>query len=196
MQLIDQEGLISQAQLLNVYNELYKFVMQNEAHIYKSDYEAAITKIQYQIKHLEKIELNLNLFLVTQDNYSYSDLLRFFGGLGLIDNNGILQLSEDKQVLFKISAENGVAFKPGNSYNLLQITSCLHRQKNPNYAVEKIFDCAEKVMQNFEARLLTSNKHILGQKDYDAIIHHIKKYGDSARLNGVELGGDLINRIF
>lgn len=194
--LVDCEGLISQAQLSNIYNELHKFVMQNEAHIYKSDYEEDISKIGNQIKHLSKIELKLSLFIVTRESYSYADLLRFFGGLGLIDNNGILQLSEGRQVLFKISAENGVPFQTGNVYSLLQVTANLHKQKDPNYAVEKIFDCAEKVMQNFESRLLTSNKHILGQKDYDAIVHHVKKYEDNARLNGLELGGELINRVF
>jgi|GEM_PF-1943487 len=196
VQLVDREGLISQAQLSNIYNELHKFVMQNEAHICKSDYEAAILKIQNQVKYLEKIELNLNLFLITQKSYSYSDLLRFFGGLGLIDNNGVLHLAEGNQMVFKISAENGSAFKPANSYNLLQVTACLHKQKDPNYAVEKIFDCAEKVMQSFESRLLTSNRNILGQKDYDAIIQHVKKYADAAKSNDVELGGELIHRVF
>jgi hypothetical protein len=196
VQLVDNEGLISQASLSNIYNEWHKFVMQNEAHIYRSDYEASISKIQHQIKHLEKIELNLSLFIITQESYSYSDLIRFFGGLGLIESNGFLQLAEGNQVVFKISAENGSAFKSANSYNLLQITACLHKQKDPHYAIEKIFDCAEKVMQNFEARLLTSNRNILGQKDYDAITLHVKKYADNAKQNGVELGGELINRVF
>jgi hypothetical protein len=196
VQLVDNEGLISQAQLSNIYNEWHKFVMQNEAHIYRSDYEASISKIQHQIKHLEKIELNLSLFIITQESYSYSDLIRFFGGLGLIDSNGVLQLAEGNQIVFKISADNGSAFKPANSYNLLQVTANLHRQKDPHYAIEKIFDCAEKVMQNFEARLLTSNKNILGQKDYDAITQHVKKYADNAKQNGIELGGELISRVF
>lgn len=194
--LVDNEGIISQAQLSNIFNELHKFVMQNHAHIYKSDYETAISKIQGQVKHLEEIELNLSLFIIMQDNYSYSDLLRFFSGLGLVDNKGIFQLCENNRQIFNISAENGAAFSAGNLYNLLQITASLHKQKDPNYAVEKIFDYAEKIMHNFEARLLTSNKHILGQKDYDAIIHHVKRYMDNAKLNGLELGGELINRVF
>lgn len=196
VQLVDHEGIISQAQLSNIFNELHKFVMQNEAHIYKSDYDASIAKIQGQIKHLEKVELTLNLFIVLQESYTYSDLLRFFGGLGLIDNKGILQLCENNRQIFSISAENSIAFTPGNSYSMLQITASLHQQQDPNYAVEKIFDCAEKVMQNFESRLLTSNKHILTQKDYDAILHHVKRYMDNAKLNGIELGGELIRRVF
>ncbi|MCC2644920.1 MAG: hypothetical protein K0R94_698, partial [Burkholderiales bacterium] len=52
--LVDYEGLTSQVQLSNIYNELHKFVMQNNAHIAKSNYEEAIAKIGYQIKHLEK----------------------------------------------------------------------------------------------------------------------------------------------
>jgi hypothetical protein len=196
VQLVDHEGIISQAQISNIFNELHKFVLQNDAHIYKSDYEAAIAKIQNQVKHLEKIELNLNLFVILQDSYSYSDLVRFFSSLGLIETNGILQLHENKQIIFSISAENGIALRPGNSYNLLQITASLHKQTDPNHAVEKIFDCAEKIMQSFESRLLTSNKHILGQKDYDAIIHHVKRYVENAKLNGLQIGGELIRRVF
>lgn len=196
VQLVDHEGIISQAQLANIYNELHKFVMQNEAHIYKSDYEMSIAKIQNQIKYLEKIELNLNIYLITQESYSSANLIKFFAKMGLIDNQGILQLQENNRLVFQISAENGAAFESGKSYNLLQITAGLHKQLDPNYTIEKIFDCAEKTMQNIESRLLTSNKRILEQKDYDAILLHVKKYVDSAKLNGIKLGGDLISRLF
>lgn len=193
--LVDHEGIISQAQLLNIYNEAHKFVMQNEGHIYKSDYESAIMQIQSQIKHLEKIELNLSLYIITQTAYSYLDLAKFFSGIGLDEYEGTLRLTEHGKTIFKITAENSTRFESGKTYNLLQITSNLHNQTDPNHSIEKIFDCAEKIMQNIESRLLTSSKKVLEQRDYDAILQHVKRYTDSARSNGVKLGGELINRL-
>lgn len=196
VQLVDHEGIISQAQLANIFNELHKFVMQNEAHIYKSDYESAIAKVQTQIRQLDAIELHMQLFLVMPIALSYSDLLKCFSELGLSNHLGIFQLFDSKRLIFKISAENNTALIPGNSYNMLQINACLHKQSDPNAAIEKIFDFAERFTQNFEARLLTSNRRSLEQKDYEAIVCHVKNYTENARLNGTILGGELINRIF
>jgi hypothetical protein len=148
------------------------------------------------MKYMDKIELNLTLFMAMKEYYPYSDIQKYFTSLDLIHNNGILQLCENNQQVFKISAVDNAKFSLENSYNMLQITANLHMQQDPNYAVEKIFDCMEQFMQHYEARLLTSNKHILVQKDYDAILHHVKRHIESAKANGIELGGELIKRLF
>ena len=61
--------------------------------------------------------------------------------------------------------------------------------------VDKIFDFAELFMSHFESRLLSTNKQILGQKEYDQLYNYIKNYTDGAQKKQIELGSALIKRV-
>jgi hypothetical protein len=197
VQMIDNDGIISQAQIANIYNELHKFVIQNNAHICKSDYESSITKFQKQIKHLDNIQLNLVLYIILQKNKGYSELKEFFNTLGLIDANGEFLLTDNSgRIIFTISDEGGKGLVHNQTYSLLQISTSLHKQLDANQAINSVFDCAEKFMEQFESRLLTTNKKVLAQQDYDAIFNHVKQYVTTAQKNNIELGGALIHRLF
>ena len=197
IQMIDGDGIISQAQIANIYNELHKFVIQNNAHICKSDYESSITKFQKQIKYLDEIQLNLVLYMILKENKSYNELKKFFNTQGLVEANGEFLLTDKTgRVIFTINDEFGRGLVPDMSYNLLQISANLHKQLDANNAVNSIFDYAEKFMEQFESRLLTTSKQALVQKDYDAIINHVKQYVITADRNNIELGGALIQRLF
>ncbi|MFN7094379.1 MAG: hypothetical protein ACK4M7_03350, partial [Burkholderiales bacterium] len=113
VELIDKEGIISQAQIANIYNELYKFVLQNHAHIRQSNYEATISQIQHQIKHLANIELNLNLYLVTRDKLSYTELNKSLEQTGLRENKGKFEFINNDQLIYTIANESGSALDHG-----------------------------------------------------------------------------------
>lgn len=196
VELIDKEGIISQAQIANIYNELYKFVLQNHAHIRQSNYEASISQIQHQIKHLANIELNLNLYLVTRDKLSYTELNKSLEQTGLRENKGKFEFINNDQLIYTIANESGNALDHGGQYNLLSINANLHLQSEPLTVVDKIFDFAERFMQQFESRLLTANKQIFGQKDYEALNRYVTNYVATAAKNGVVLGGPLLKRLF
>ncbi|MFN7093786.1 MAG: hypothetical protein ACK4M7_00335, partial [Burkholderiales bacterium] len=78
----------------------------------------------------------------------------------------------------------------------LSINASLHLQSEPLTVIDKIFDFAERFMQQFESRLLTANKQIFGQKDYEALNRYVTNYVATAAKNGVVLGGPLLKRLF
>lgn len=196
IQLIDMEGLINQAQVEKVFSELHRFAMQNHAYIYKPDYVVSMEKLKSQMAYLEKIALNLKLFLIMNVSHSYAELSKFFHSNGLSEADGIFQWVEKNCVLFTISDEKGQALQNGRGYHLLQINASLHFHKNPNEVIEKIFDFAETFTMHYESRLLTTSKKVLGQVDYNMMIKHVKEYVEGAKTYGIELGGRLIRRLF
>lgn len=196
LQIVDKDGIISHAQIANIYQELHKFVLNNDAHIRLSDYEQIINDIQEQIKDLNSIELVLELYLITKTKEHYSVLSEFFISNGLQANSGLFSLVKDNQILFTIANENHNALDAHGDFSILSIVALLHLHENPLYVVDKIFDLGERFMAEFESRILTSNKQVLGQKEYDQLLTFIKGYVDSANKKQIKLGSELIHRLF
>ncbi|MBP9743307.1 MAG: hypothetical protein KBD37_08115 [Burkholderiales bacterium] len=196
VQLLDSEGVISQAQIENIYNELHKFVIKNDAHIRCSDYETSIRAIQEQIKSLNNIELVLELYLLIKDKANYLTLSKFFNSNGLVENQGYFNCIEEQHILYTLTDENQMPLAKTQEYNMFSIIAKLHLHKDPFHVLDKIFDLGEKVMSHFEARLLTTNKQVITQKEYEQLYDYVKRYVDSARKKHIQLGGDLITRLF
>ncbi len=196
VQLVDKEGIISQAQIANIYNELHKFVISHGAHIRCSNYQLKIERIQEQIKLFKNIELVLELYLLTREKISTRMLSKFLIGEGLVDNQGIFIFSDNNIPLFTISAEDGRELEAGNEYNKLGIVSKLHLHSNPIAVVDKIFDFGERFMTQFESRMLSTNQQVLTQREFDQLYNYVKNYKDSAEKKQIKLGSSLIKRIF
>lgn len=196
VQIIDKEGIISQAQIANIYQELHKFVINNDAHIRCSDYEQNISNIQEQIKQLNNIELILDLFFLLKEKQPFTLLAKFFKENGGFENNGTFDFMEKNNVLFSIANENLSALDNKGEYNKLAIMAKLHTYEKPIYVLDKIFDLGERFMQTFESRILTANKQVVGQREYDQLYSFVKNYSDSAEKKKIKLGSELIKRIF
>lgn len=194
--LVDSDGIINQAQISNIYNALHKFVLENEGHIRISDYVSDMEKIKIMVNHIEDVELDLNLYLITKDSLTYQDVSMFFSRNGFIENNGIFSYKINGIELFTVSDENASPLKVGNTYKLFTITSKLHLQKDQMNAVDAIFDFAEKFMNTFESRILTTNKLIFAEKEYQALIDYVAEYVNSTKKYGIELGGELLQRVY
>ncbi len=196
IQLVDKEGVINQAQIANIYNELHKFVISNDAHIRCCDYEAKIERIQEQIKPLNNIELVLGLYLLLKDKQPIQTLNKFMLNYGGVNEQGIFIFGNKITPIFIISDENGNELEAGKEYNLLAIEAKLHLHANPLEIVDKIFDFSEHFMTQFESRVLSTNKQVLMQKDYDRLYSHVKNYAESAARKHILLGSALIKRLF
>ncbi len=196
VQIIDKEGVISQAQVANIYQELHKFVINNDAHIRCSDYEASITQIQEQIKQLNNIELVLELYILIKAKQSYAQLAGFFKDNGFTENAGQFNYIENNDHLFSIANESQKALEQSAEYSNLSIVAQLHMHEKPLYVVDKIFDFCERFMAVFESRILTSNKQVVGQREYEQLNSFVKNYTESANKKHIRLGSDLIRRIF
>ena len=98
-------------------------------------------------------------------------------------------------VLCEIITENGELLKKDASYTLLKISSNLHFLANPSETLELIFDILEQFTHKFESRILTINKQIFGEREYNILNKHIRDYKITAQKKGIELGGSLIERI-
>lgn len=196
VQLVDKEGVISQPQIANIYNELHKFVISHDAHIRCSNYQLKIERIQEQIKLFKNIELVLELYLLTREKISTRMLSKFLISEGLVDNQGIFIFSDNNIPLFTISAEDGRELEAGSEYNKLAIVSKLHLHSNPIAVVDKIFDFGERFMTQFESRMLSTNQQVLTQREFDQLYNHVKNYKDSAEKKQIKLGSSLIKRIF
>lgn len=196
VQLVDKEGVISQAQIANIYNELHKFVISHDAHIRCSNYQLKIERIQEQVKLFKNLELVLELYLLTREKISTRGLSKFLTGEGLVDNQGVFVFSDNKTPLFTISAEDGRELEPGSEYNKLAIVSKLHLHANPIAVVDKIFDFGERFMTQYESRMLSTNQQVLTQREFDQLYNYVKNYKDSAEKKQIKLGSSLIKRIF
>jgi hypothetical protein len=193
--LVDKDGVVSNAQIANVYNELYKFVLQHNAHVQQSNYEANLNEIQRQYRYLKDLVLDLELFLYCKDLLDLKTLDGCFTDFGLMNCDGVYTYIKDGVEIFKVSAEESQPFDSSKSYNLVSVVSSLHLTPDPKLAIEIIFDFAEKFMSNFESRLLTVNKDVFSQKDYSNLNSYIRGYIASARKNNIDLGGPLLFRV-
>lgn len=196
VQIVDREGVISQAQVENIYNELHKFVINNEGHIRCSDYQSNIIRIQEQIKSLNNIELVLELYFLTREKQRFTELTKFFKENNLVENNGQFDFIEQGSILYSIANETNGALEKNAEYSTLSIVAKLHLHQKPQYVVDNIFDLAERFMAKFESRILTANKQVIGQREYDQLQNFVKNYSDSAEKKHIKLGSPLIRRIF
>ena len=196
VQLVDGEGVISQAQIHNIYNELRTFVINNHAHIRCSEYEIAVKHIQEQMKLLNNVELILDLYLLTLDKLDFATISKFLKANDFIEDNGIFHYMMNNNLLFTIADEAHNPLKNSDEYNTLSIVAKLHLNSDPLFVVDKIFDLGEKFMETFESRILTSNKQVITQKEYTQLYNYVKNYTDSMHKKNIELGGTLMTRLF
>lgn len=193
--IVDADGVASNLQLTNAYNELNTFVQKQNGFIRSNDLELEIRKIQQQLKHLPEIKAELELFIVNKDPIEARQLDKFFTSSGLSNWNGIYSLKSENSSVFEIHDENDKPLSEGNNYRVLMIVSKLHHQDNPQAALDKIFDFAENYMQYFESRLLTSNRIIMTDKEFTMLDKHIKNYVSTCQRKGITLGSELIQRV-
>lgn len=196
VELVDRDGIINQAQIANVYNAVYKFVLDNHGHIRMSDYASDIENIRNSVNHIEDIELDLSLYLVLREQIHYRDLITYLQQHHLTLQDGIfVYKGSHGEIMFELSDKNGKAFEANMSYKLFTITSKMHLQRSPLITIDKIFDFAETFNETFESRLLTTNKLVFGEKEYKTLTNYINDYINDSKKYGIELGGDLLKRV-
>lgn len=194
--LVDNEGVISNLQLANLFSELAKYAQHHAGHIRQTDSELLIRKLQQQLKSLSNVPLELSLYLVNKDDLDYRQIAKYFESNGFVNAEGVFEFWADGKVLFKISNEQGQPFAKTGKYHLFSINSKLHHHLNPQQSVDKIFDFAEHYVQYFDARLLTSNKLVLAERDYQALEKQIASYIMANKRQNIILGSPLIQRVF
>lgn len=195
IELVDKDGLINQAQIENIYNQLYSFVLQYHGHIRNSNYHHAITEIQNYLAHLDEIELVLQLYLVLRDATTYNNLHKFLQHEGLKLEDGYFLSTCGDEINFVIADENDQAFKSNQTYSMLSLNASLHFHSDPRMAIDCLFDFAEKFMGAFDSRILSSNKQVFSERDYESLDRHINSYLTNAKKNGLVLGSDIIYRL-
>ena len=195
VELVDRDGIINQAQISNMYDILYRFALEHHGHIRCSDYLSDLEKIKNMVNQIEAIELDLNLYLVTQDDISYFDLAKFLSMNNFVAENGVFRYKQDGVPLFEISDENSNEFSKDKNYHLFTITSKMHLQKDPLKTTEEILDFMEIFMNNFESRILTANKLVFGDKEYRALIAYVYDYVKKLEKYDIKIGGTLLQRV-
>lgn len=196
IELVDSDGVISQLQLENIHSELAKFALHHEGHIRQSDSELEIRRIQQQLRTMKDVELELELYLINREGTDFRHLSKYFTGNGFVFHNGFFEFCENNEVVFYLADENGKALSELSSHKVLSIISKLHHQTNPLNAIDKLFGFAEHYMQYFESRLLTTNKMVMTEKEYNALEKQVNNYINSCKRQGVELGSTLIKKVF
>lgn len=194
--LIDKEGIINKIQVENIYAELYRFVMQNNAHIRSSDYETQLNNIQTQLKTLKDIELVLELYLITKEELSFNKLNKLLIDCQLVNRGNKYYFEQDGDVLFVVADEKGNPLNSTKSFNKLSIVSYLHLHQNPMQLLDSLFDFSESFMMKIEARMLSTNHQVMGQREYEQLVAYVKNYVNSTVKKNIRLGSDLIKRIF
>lgn len=194
--LVDNEGCIYPLQITNMFNELSKFASHHDAYIRQKDSELEIRRIQQQLKNLSHALLELELFIVNKDELSYDDLAKYFLSNGFVDNSGFFEYRQDGVTVFYIADENGKRLDYNTKYRIFSLNSKLHHQFEPMNAVNKIFDVSEDYMKYFESRLLTSNKLIMSEREYNALERQVSNYINTCKRFGLELGSELILRVY
>lgn len=196
LDLVDNEGVIYPLQLSNIYDELIKFADYHKGFVREENSLKKITYIQGQIKNISSVQLELELFMVNKVNLPFKVLASFLSEKGFIENNYTFQYIVDGKVAFYLLDESGAQFNPESEYRLFSINAKLHHTKNPKIVVDKIFDFAEDYMKSFEARLLTSNKIVLLDKDYIALERQIKNYVSTCERLKIDLASDVVMKLY
>ncbi|MCE2706454.1 MAG: hypothetical protein LW807_05195 [Proteobacteria bacterium] len=194
--LVDKNGIVSQAQIANIYREIFKFVLQNSAFVQQSNYEASINSIQEQTKHFKEIKLELELYLILKSPVDYKTLHKFFIDHNFTEQEGKFIYIRNDRTQFMISDESANGLENGINYKLLLISSDLHFIQEPQKVTDYIFDFAEQFTNSFESRLLTTSKQIFSEREYTALSKYIINYIDNAKKKNIKLGGELISRMF
>lgn len=194
--LVDSEGVIYPLQLSNIYGELAKFANYHKGFVREEDSGSKISYIQEQIKHISSAQLELELFMVNKVDIPFSVLASFLTEKGFVENDYSFQYIIDDKVAFYLLDESGAQFNPSSEYRLFSVNAKLHHTKNPKLVVDRIFDFAEDYMQNFEARLLTSNKIVMSDKDYNTLERQIRNYVSSCERLKIELASDVIMKLY
>ena len=193
--LVDSEGVMSELQLINIFNELAKFALHHEGHIRQTDSELELRKIQQQLKQVANSELELGLYMVNKDAVEFRHLSKYFVNNGFRSSNGIFEYVVDGKVYFDIRDENSKPLNELGNYRTFSINSKLHHYVNPMDAIDKIFDFAEIYMQYFESRLLTTNKLVMTEKDFVALEKQVTNYINTCKRQNIQLGSELILRV-
>lgn len=192
--LVDNEGLISMLQLENIHDALHNFAATNDGYLRHSDSELNIRKIHQQLKNLSAAELELGLYMLNRENLNYRNLAKYFDNNNFINNNGVFEYHVDNRVAFDIRDEAGNPFDSQKTYPRFSINAKLHHQSNPLASIDKIFDFAENYVKYFEARLLTTNKLVLTEKDYDTLKRQVLGYINSLKRQEITPGSNLLLR--
>ena len=103
--LVDSEGVMSELQLINIFNELAKFALHHEGHIRQTDSELELRKIQQQLKQVSSSELELALYIVNKEALEFRHLNKYFVSNGFRNNGGIFEYCLDGKVYFDIRDE-------------------------------------------------------------------------------------------
>lgn len=196
IELVDRDGVISPLQLENIYSELAKFALHHEGHMRQSDSELEIRRIQQQLRTMKDVELELELFMINREAIDFRHLSKYFNSNGFVFRNGFFEYKNHDETLFYVADENGKPLNELSAYKVLAIISKLHHHNNPLAVIDKIFGFAEHYMQYFESRLLTTNKMVMSEKEYNALEKQVTNYINSCKRQGVELGSALVKKIF
>jgi len=193
--LLDRSGVINQAQLENLYKELFKFTMHHQGFIEQPNYEQNIAKISDQVKFLGQSSLELELFLVLKQSVDYTNLTNFLTLNSFKKIDGKFHYIENGVTQYVITDEDGGDIIQNGSYSLLRIVSSLHFLPAPKTTVDNIFDFVERFMEKFESRVLTTSRQLFGEREYNTLMRHVQNYVSNAQRHQIELGGELIKRL-
>lgn len=192
LSLVDNNGLINQAQINNIYNDINKLASPENAKLSQSNYVEDILKIGYQLKHLP--ELKLNLILLIAYLAPAKDVMRFLAKR-LIMRDNYFELVNTKCEIMAIIEPNS-QLNGTNDYELLSLNCAIHYQADPLNSLDFIFNFIEDFGKEFDIRLLNANQSLFNQANYDSLYERIEKYIATANKFNIKLGSPLIRRVF
>jgi hypothetical protein len=195
IQLIDYDGLISETQIDNIYNELHLFVIKNDAHIKCSDYKTSILNIQNKLKLYHNSINNLEMYIALHDKLNYNKLKNSLIDYGLVFQEGVFNYIEHGKVLFSVFSHDKQNFAINSEYNLLLIVAKLHLYHDPLHIFNKIFDIFEQFTLKFDSRILKNDKTVITEGEYTQLYNSINNYVIQSKSKAIDLGGVLMHRI-
>ncbi len=193
--LVGENTIVSPLQLANVYNEVNTFALKHSGVSRQTDSESKVVELQKNFKKLKQASLELELFIVNHDYLSYDKLKQVFTEFNLVEQGGVFYRINDGEVLFYITDENLAKFEPNKTYRLFSLNAKLHHFKDPISIVDVLFDFAEEYQTKHNSRLLSSNKVIMREQDYKALIRQINLHFHNLERNQIESGSELVKAV-
>jgi hypothetical protein len=192
---VDSHGIINNSQIKNLYNELYKFVLSHNAHIRQSDYPRLFQNLSVKLKNIKSTQCKVDLFLLFKNYIQFNELKPKFDNLGLIYKNNCFYYQENNLILIKIINDNKNN-AINEEINILKIIINFELATNPLLLLDKVLDIYENLVEVFDVRLLTSNKTLFADNEYNLLEKHILKFSDDLNKLGLKNGDNLLLRIF
>jgi len=192
--MINHKQLIDSISLHGLNQQIIAYAKKLRSRLCINDFAANLTKLAHKFKSIEQLHYHLSLQLIFEKSISKAELGNVLNTLKLVNYNNYYIKSQDVEILFFISEINNSPITSEEISTVL-LNSELANLKNPSDAINAMCDFSAELCQFVNNRIIINSK-VFSERDYNMITSKIRQLQNKAKIVGIELGGQLLQRYY